>query len=150
MDRAAIDSMIDDITKTLSEMEDKKSKEYMELSASLRNLQDSLIKDLTYEQNRIAKNMEQELKEQELKSNQEFKMKELEMESELKRLEIESRTKQEKTRSRWGFLGVMGAAVLGFAGIIYEGFSKGKRIEQLREIKEDQGLVDRDLVNLTR
>ena len=150
MDRAAIDSMIDDITRTLSEMEDKKSKEYMELSASLRNLQDSLIKDLTYEQNRIAKNMEQELKEQELKSNQEFKMKELEMESELKRLEIESRAKQEKTRSFWGFFGVIGAAALGLVGVICEGFSRGKRIEQLREIKEDQGLVDRDLVNLTR
>lgn len=150
MDRAAIDSMIDDITQTLSEMEDKKSKEYMELSASLRNLQDSLIKDLTYEQNRIAKNMEQELKEQELKSNQEFKMKELEMESELKRLEIESRAKQEKTRSFWGFLGVVGAAGLGLVGVICECFSRGKRIEQLREIKEDQGLVDRDLVNLTK
>lgn len=150
MDRAAIDSMIDDITRTLSEMEDKKSKEYMELSASLRNLQDSLIKDLTYEQNRIAKNMEQELKEQELKSNQEFKMKELEMESELKRLEIESRAKQEKTRSVWGFFGAIGAGALALAGVICECFSKGKRIEQLREIKEDQGLVDRDLVNLTR
>lgn len=150
MDRAAIDKMIDDITKTLSEMEDKTSKEYMELSASLRNLQDALIKDLTYEQNRIAKNMEQELKEHEINATQEIKMKELDMESELKRLEIESRVKQEKTRSVWGVVGAVGAAVVGFCGVLIECFSREKRIKDLREIKDEQGIVDRDLVNLTR
>ena len=150
MDREAIDLMIDDITKTLAEMPDKKCKEYQELSASLRNLQDALIKDLTYEQNRIRANMEQELKEQELASTRELKMKELEMEAEVKRLEIESRVKQEKTRSRWGFFGAIGAAVLGLGGVLLECLSREKRVKNLREIKEEQGIVDRDLVNLTR
>lgn len=150
MDREAIDLMIDDITKTLSEMPDKKSKEYKELSDSLRNLQNALIQDLTYEQNRIKANMEQELKEREIESNRELKMKELEMETEIKRLEIESRVRQEKTRSRWGFFGAIGAAVLGLGGVLLECFSRERRIEKLREIKDDQGIVDRDLVNLTR
>lgn len=182
MDREAIDLMIDDITKTLAEMPDKKCKEYQELSASLRNLQDALIKDLTYEQNRIRANMEQELKEQEIQSNQAIKMreleikekeatakvkeaeakakesensmalriKELEMESELKQQELESRVRQEKTRARWGFFGAIGAAVLGLGGVLLECLSREKRVENLREIKEEQGIVDRDLVNLTR
>lgn len=150
MDRAAIDKMINDITKTLSEMEDKTSKEYLDLSTSLRNLQDAQIKDLTYEQNCIAKNAEQDLKKQEIKSTQEIKMKELEMEAELKRLEIESRVKQEKTRSVWGVIGAVGAAVVGFGGVLIECFSREKRIKDLREIKDEQGIVDRDLVNLTR
>ena len=148
MDRVAVEAQIDEITKLLSEMEDKKSREYRELSASLSNLQDALMRDLTYEQNRIKANMELDFKQTELETNRDLKMKEMEMNQEVKLKEIESRVDQEKVRGKWGLIGAIGAGVLGLGGVIFQCFSRQKNIESLRQIKNDQGIVDRDELNM--
>lgn len=141
MDRVAVEQQIDAMTELLPTLTPG-TKEYSDLTASIRNLQDALLREETYEQNRIKANMELDLKEKELDLK--------EHEIQVKNVEIMERTSQEKTKSWLAFAGatIGGLAAIGTA--VIGALSRRDTIRELRELKEDQGIVDRDLVNLTR
>lgn len=141
MDRQAVEMQIDAMTNLLPTLTPG-TKEYSNTAMAIRNLQDALIREETYEQNRIKNNMELDLKEKELDLKKE--------EINAKLVEATERTKQEKTRSWLGFAGAAIGGVAAIATAIIGALSRRDSIHELKEIKDDQGIVDRDLVNLTR
>ena len=127
MEREQIEQQLNVCLDKILELEPG-SDEYHKMAKTITELQGALLKDLTYEQNRIQATMDREVKEK----------------------EIEVRGESEKARSMWGALGVIGAALVGVVVAIIDNAGKDRRIEALREIKDDQGIVDKDLYNLTR
>lgn len=117
MDRATLEL---NIAKVLDKIEETEpgTKEYSELSSELRNLQDALSKDISLEENRLSREAE-----------------------------TKSRNFGEKMRF-WGM--VLVAAITGgftIGGELIKSKSKADQIEALKQIKEDQGIIDKDVYN---
>lgn len=125
MDRVQIEKKIDEVIEKLEET-DPGTKEFTELSVQLRNLQDSLSKDIAQEETRATRENETRLKEKEL----------------------EVRLKGERSRSIWTAIGAGLAAAATVAVAFINGEYQAKRIEALKNVKEDQGIIDRDVMNV--
>ena len=115
MERKRIQEEIDRLADKMSELE-VGSEEY--------KLHEMLYKDIEAENTRIAKTMDQDLKERELDQRDR---------------ETEVRAKASKWDAVWNFLGKLASGVVAIGGVLLLG-----------EIKEDQGVVDKDKFSLVR
>lgn len=129
MDRVAIEKLRDKLVKELETMTEGTEK-FTEITTQIRNLTDVLSKDFAQEETRAKREEETRLKEKEL----------------------DVRLKGERSRSIWAAIGTGLAAGLtalgGIAVAILNGKSQDRRIDKLKNIKEDQGIVDRDVMNV--
>ena len=125
--RLAVEEQIDKLTQLLKEL-DPKSKEYADVCGSIRNLENALMQEVKYEQDRVQSMLDRDLKQEEIRSGVE----------------------KEKIRARWGFFGAVFGGLAAIGTAVIAALSRRDNIRELREIKDDQGIVDRDLVNLTR
>lgn len=129
MDRVAIEKLRDELIKEL-ETKTKGTDEFTEITTQIRNLEDVLSKDIAQEETRAKREEETRLKEKEL----------------------EVRLKGERSRSIWAAIGAgLAAGLTAVGGIvvaIVNGKSQDRRIDKLKTIKEDQGIIDRDVMNV--
>ena len=123
MERKRIQEEIDRLADKMSELE-VGSEEYNKLLQAMQKLHEMLYKDIEAENTRIAKTMDQDLKERELDQRDR---------------ETEVRAKASKWDAVWNFLGKLASGVVAIGGVLLLG-----------EIKEDQGVVDKDKFSLVR
>ena len=117
MEREELEQMIDEGLAKLKKMQPG-TQEHSDTLKAVERLVELLEKDYDMEAKRLARNTEQDLKEREL---------------DLRERELGARIKSDKRNTFWGVVG----KILGIVG-------GGATILLLRNVKDDQGIVDKD------
>lgn len=123
MERERIEEEIDRLDTKMANLE-LGTEEYNKLLPVRQKLHEMFHKDLEAENTRIAKTMDLDLREREL---------------DLRERETEIRAKSSKWDAVWNFLGKLASGVVAIGGILLLG-----------DIKEEQGVVDKDKFSLVR
>ena len=123
MERKKIFEEIDRLTDVLSKQQPG-TKEYNDTLAALEKLHRMMLSDEEAEQKRLSDTMNQDLRERELEQRDR---------------ETAERAKSSRWDSIWGFLGKLASGIVAIGGVLLLG-----------EIKEEQGVVDKDKFSLVR
>ena len=123
MERERIEEEIDRLSEKMADLEPG-TEEYSKLLQAMQKLHEMLYKDIEAENTRVAKTMDQDLRERELDQRER---------------ETNIRAKSSKWDTVWNFLGKLASGVVAIGGILLLG-----------DIKEEQGVVDKDKFSLVR
>jgi len=123
MERERIEEEIDRLAEKMADLEPG-TEDYSKLLQAMQKLHEMLYKDVEAENTRIAKTMDQDLRERELDQRER---------------ETDIRAKSSKWDAVWNFLGKLASGVIAIGGILLLG-----------DIKEEQGVVDKDKFSLVR
>ena len=120
------------IQKEMKRLEEKLAKtepgtrEYTEITSALRNLRDIQARDDAYIQANSNANEERDFR----------------------REELENQIKREKVRGIWMAIAGVGTIIGPIAVEFVRGFFKSAHLESLRVIEDDQGIVDKNRLNM--